>query len=425
MRGLPIFETLLPVRMHVVTLRRMVVEHYPGRVVRRADTAAGTTFAGLTLLTHAANFGFVIVGGRLLRPGDFGDLTAILGVVLIGMAPGMAIQALATAGALGRPVIIDRALAWRLAGIIGALVAVVMAGVSVLLDLDAPVTVAAIAVAAAAIPLTAVREGLLQGHGRFVALGMVMLIGAATKFVVGAAGMSLWPTLRSAAIAIAVGYLVQARVSDARTRDLTSTSRPTSLTAPVLYAIALMGALLVVMHLDALIAPAIMPELESGRYAVGVVVSRITFWLPQFLVLLLFPHLVRDASRSRIIRVAGGLVLLATVGLGTARLLGPTFAELAFDAELAVVGPELWRWVWLGAMILGIQFLALIDLATGQRRALPLLLAAVAAVSVWLPLAGLDDAVGVATHVGAILTGTFVIGTVGVLAASRSAVPRV
>ncbi|MDX1621370.1 MAG: hypothetical protein R3320_10295, partial [Nitriliruptorales bacterium] len=196
----------------------MAVEYHPGRVVGRADVAACATFAGLTLLTHAANFAFIIIGGRLLSPGDFGDLTAILGVVLIGLAPGMAVQSLTAAGLLGRPIVIDRRLAWRLSLAIGTVVAIVMIAVSTVLNLDSPTVVAAVAVAAAAIPLTAVNEGLLQGHGHFMVLGTVMASGAITKLGLGPVGLWSSPTLGVAALAIAGGYAVQAGLSRFQTR---------------------------------------------------------------------------------------------------------------------------------------------------------------------------------------------------------------
>lgn len=82
-----------------------------GMMVGSAWLRGGVALAGLTFATHIANLAFTIAGGRLLAPGDFATLTALLGIVLIGMAPGMAVQALTAAGTLGRPVVIDQALA--------------------------------------------------------------------------------------------------------------------------------------------------------------------------------------------------------------------------------------------------------------------------------------------------------------------------
>ncbi|MDX1619620.1 MAG: hypothetical protein R3320_01425 [Nitriliruptorales bacterium] len=401
----------------------MAVDSYPGRVVGRADAGAGVAFAGLTLLTHLANLAFVIVGARLLTPGDFGNLTAILGIVLVGMAPAMAIQSLTAAGALGRPVSIDRPLAWRLAATIGVIVAVVMGVAAELLELDGTIVVPAVAVAGAALPLTAMSEGLLQGHARFVALGSVMAFGAGTKLTLGALGMSLSPTLAAAALAIASGYVVQASASRIRSRELAPVSPRIPLTTPVVYAVVLMAGLLALVHLDAVIAPAILGELESGRYGVGVVAIRITFWLPQFAVLLLFPRLVRYNHRRVVGATFTGVAVLGLFGAGAAFVIGPTFAELGFGSRLAAVGPELWRFVLVGAMLLGLQFLALLDLATGRRHALWLIGAAAVTIGIWLPVSGAGTAAQLVTHVMAVLAAFFVAGVGIALAASKAVSP--
>ena len=270
--------------------------------------AAGVGFALLTLLTHAANFGFVAIAGRLLAPGDFADLVALLGIVLIGLAPGLAVQALTAAGVLGRPALVDRGLGRRLGALIAAVVAVATLGAWLLLDLDGWLVLLAVPAAAAMLPRTGVNEGLLQGRRRFVTLGMVMAAGALTKLGTGTVAMAVVGDVGTAAVAVAAGYAVQLACSRRATTDDEPARDTTHGLTDVTYAVAVVGALLVIVHLDAILAPALLGDVAAGQYGVGVTAARITFWLPQFAVLLWFPRMVRAGNTRALLAGLGGVI---------------------------------------------------------------------------------------------------------------------
>ena len=374
------------------------------RSVVAPSIAVGGTFALLTLLTHAANFGFVAVAGRLLAPGDFADLVALLGIVLVGLAPGMAVQALTAAGVLGRPALVDRDLGRRLGAAIAVVVAAATAGAWLLLGLESWVVLLAVPVAASLLPRTAVNEGLLQGHRRFVALGTVMAVGAVVKLVTGTAAMALVGGVGAATVAVALGYGAQLACSRRATSDHTPARDTTRGSDDVVYAVAVVGTLLVVVHLDAVLAPALLGDLAAGQYGVGVTAARVTFWLPQFAVLLWFPRMVRATGVGALVAGLLGILALAMVGLGAAVVLGPLLATAVFGAELGAVGGSLWRFVWVGASALVLQVLTLVDLATGRRHAWLVLAPALLGVLVALPLARPETAAEAATVVAGVLS---------------------
>ncbi len=374
--------------------------------------SGAVALAGLTFATHAANFGFTIAGSRLLAPGDFGTLTALLGIVLIGMAPGMAIQALTAAGTLGRAVTIDAPLARRLALSIAGVVVVLMTVLGPALGTRNPAAVLAIGAAAGLLPLTAANEGLLQGASRFAALGSVLLAGAAVKFLTGVGAMLTTRAVWGAAVAIALGYCVQLVTSQWLSGGLDGIGQEPRrrLSRAVVSAVAMMGMLLVLIHVDAVLARILLDDLDAGLYAVGASGMRIVFWAPQFVVLLLFPRLVRDPRR----RVVGGAILGLTgagvVGSAIAAVAGPMLVSLVFGAQYEPIGVDLWRFAWLGTAAVGMQVLALSDLASGRREALWLLLAAVGSIVVVLLGVRPTTPTAIVTTVAGIVSGFVVVG---------------
>lgn len=381
---------------------------------RRAPSwlMGAAALAALTLVTHAANFGFVIVGGRLLAPADFGTLTALLGIVLLGMAPGMAVQSLTAAGALGGPVVVDARLARRLAVVIGAVVAATVVALGPRIGVDGLATVVAVTLAAVLLPLTNANEGLLQGRARFALLGVVMVVGAVAKFTMGLVGMAVVPATWIAAVAIAIGYLVQLTVSHRLSGGLRNPVDRAAVRPRLVSAVVMMGLLLALVHVDAVLAPMLLGDLDAGRYAVGVTGARVVFWAPQFAVLLLFPRLVTDHRYRVVVLALAGLALGGAVAALVATLAGPMLVDLVFGAEFVPIGDHLWRFAWMGTAAIGLQVLALSDLATGRRGAAWVLGGALVTVVGVLSLARPGTPSAVITTVAGIVTGFVALGMV-------------
>lgn len=388
-----------------------MLQHLARRAPRGGIVTAGVALAALTMATHLTNFGFTIAGGRLLTPSDFGTLTALLGITLVGMAPGMAVQALTAAGTLGGPVHIDAPLARRLAAVIGVVVVVLLVIVGPGIGTTHPVAILGVTAGAALLPLTGANEGVLQGQGRFTALGLVLLTGALVKFTIGGAGMFATRAVWAAAVGIGLGYSAQLWLSHRLTGGLDDGKElRRRVSATVVTAVVMMGLLLVLIHVDAVLAQILLHDLAAGQYAVGVTGTRIVFWAPQFAVYLLYPRLVTDHRRRVVAAAIGGLTLAGTVGAIAASLVGPWLVRVVFGAEFEPIGIELWRFAWLGTTAIGLQILALSDLATGRREAMWLL--GTALVTVVGVLLGVRPAtpVGVITTVAGILTAFVAIG---------------
>lgn len=351
---------------------------------RQHGTAIGAAvgFAILTMATHGLNFGFTVAATRLLPAEAFGTLTAVLGLVLVGMAPGMAVQGLSAADVLDGSTTIDRRLAGQAAVTMVLAVTLGLAVTGSALGIESPATVIAVGLAAGLLPLTGANEGRLQGTGRFLALGTVLVAGAATKFVLGIAGMAWSGTVWAATVGVLAGYAVQALASHRASGGLDSASvRSVDAVRTVTTGTVMMGLVLLVLHVDTVLARALLPDPDSaGLYATGSTAARIVFWAPQFAVHLLYPRLVVDPRRRTVAWALVGLAAAGVVAVLAAQLLGPWFVELVFPAVYAPIGEELWRFTWLGTAAVGLQVVALSDLATGRREALVVLAGVLATV---------------------------------------------
>lgn len=370
----------------------------------------------LTFATHGANFTFTLMGARLLAPGDFATLTAMLGIVLVGMAPGMALQALTATGVLGGPATIAPRIVRQLALVIASVVGIIMVALGPSLGTWNPIAVVAISTAAGLLPMTAANEGLLQGRGRFTQLGVVLATGAIVKLVAGATGMGITRAVWAGACGIAFGYAAQLATSRRLVGPVDSgvknhSTSPTRVPRSVVTAVVMMGLLLVVIHIDAVMARLILDDLSAGLYAVGATAMRIVFWAPQFAILLLFPVLVTDPRRRVVAAAILGLAIVSALGTGLAALVGDQLVPFVFGQEYAAIGPHLWRFAWLGTAAVGLQVLALSDLATGRRETLWVLAATVVTIVGTLIVVRPTDPVVVVTTVASIVTGFVAIGT--------------
>ncbi|TFV61730.1 UNVERIFIED_ORG: hypothetical protein E4P37_18680, partial [Bacillus sp. AZ43] len=203
-------------------------------MTQRADTAGAGAAARPRLLgpaalvsvaflaTNALAYVFTVLAARLLAPAAFGELAALLGVLLVGTVPATGLQT-AAALHLGRPGAGDpsRAAA-RLqssAVVTGlAVVAVALLGTAPLTELlHLPEPAAVLWLAAALLPSTLVAGylGILQGTGRYGRLAAVNGFFGAAKLAGGTAGLllggsataALAGTAAATAVAAAAGWV--------------------------------------------------------------------------------------------------------------------------------------------------------------------------------------------------------------------------
>ncbi|MCW2581057.1 MAG: Membrane protein involved in the export of O-antigen and teichoic acid [Blastococcus sp.] len=340
-------------------------------------------FLGANTLSYV----FVVLAARTLVPAAYGELAALMSVLLVGTVPATGVQTAAAlflgGGRENRAPSVARlhttALVTGLAVI--AVGAIVAAPVGALLHL--PDAAALGWLLALLLPHTLISgyQGVLQGEGSYGRLAVTTAAFAATKLAGGTAGLLLGGTPTSAVAGMTVGASIGALVGWWLCR------RPgfsREVRGPAAAALRASGALLgfvLLLNLDVLLARHHLPAQAAGEYAVGAVFAKVAFWLPQGIGVMLLPRLADAGHRRRllplalaVVAAAGALLTLCTAALGASAL--PLVGGSAYGDSL---GAATWVFAALGTLLALAQLLLFSGIASADRLATAAVWAAAAA----------------------------------------------
>jgi O-antigen/teichoic acid export membrane protein len=342
-----------------------------GEVSRPTGTLTGGV--GVAVATSVANilaYVLTVAGTRLLGPAEFGAFGALLAVIIVGYVAALAVQA-TTAKAVAAHE--DPAPGVRagllLAGITGLLTAALSPLLRDLLQLSSVVPVLAVAVSVAALAVTAAPLGVVQGGERFGTFAVLLIVQNVLRVGGGLVAMLIRPTTASAMIGIAAGYLAAAVIAWAASRPPLLARRGMSAAfRSTLASAAMLLGFIALTNIDVLLARHVLTAQDSGLYAAGAIFTKIAFWLPQFVPLVVFPALVDPIRRRGAMR--RGMVIVAAFGAvvvaGSA-----LFAEQVVRLVAGTSYAELANWVAgftaLGAMYAIAYLLVYAHLARGDR----------------------------------------------------------
>ena len=359
----------------------------PSAPARRSLARGGALVAPALMLVNVVGYVLAVAGSRALDQDGYGQLTALLGVLLLASVPALGVQAV-TARAVARrpegeaPGVRERALLVRSAAG-GAGVALVVAVLSPVVAAFLHVGGAGpLWVAAGLLPLTVLAGamGVLQGSERFGALALVICAQALGKLV-GLLPLLVDGSAADVLAALAAGTLVAALLAlllvGVGARGATPAGLPTVREATT--ATAGLFALLVLANLDLLVARHLLDGDASGRYSVGAVCAKAAFWLPQVVAVVVFPRLSEPAAGRVLLRRAVLVVTaLSLVELAGALTLARPVLELTFGEAYGATAPLVPLFVVQGATLAVVQLLVYRAIAT--RDAVPARVVVVAAV---------------------------------------------
>jgi O-antigen/teichoic acid export membrane protein len=363
-----------------------------GRVRGAPGGAGGLGRAALLVLPavlagNLVAYLFTVIVARQLGPASYGALGGLLAIVIALAVPGMALQLVvarrvavgrrdgAAAGPLEAAIL--RLALWLgvAAGVPALAAAPLLAGYLHLGSLGPP---AWLAVNLALLPPLFAVSGLLQGAERFGALTAVLLLVAAGKLPLGVALVAAGYGVEGALAGVATGTLaavllgVAACVPVRRRPAPQGPGRPGPAAGlgPELAAatLGILG-LVALTNLDLLLARHYLPAADSGLYAAGSVVAKVTYWAPLAGLMMLFPRLAAGGGRRALLRRAA----LATLAFGALCAGGSAVAArlpalLPFGRAYAAVGPDLPLFAALGTAFALVQLLLFSDIAAGGRR---------------------------------------------------------
>ena len=375
--------------------------------------AAGTTarggvhglsaavLSGSYVGVNALAYVFTVLAARQLAPAAYGELAALLGVLLVGTVPASGLQTRAALQLGARPA--DPAAVARrvhtaglaLAAGVGAVGLLVSVPLAHLLHLAGPGV--AVLLAAQLVPYTLVGgyDGILQGSGRYRRLALVTVLFGTARVSGGVAGLLVGGTPSAALAGLAVGAVVGAAATWLGAGRPGLAGLRAAPVLPALRASTALLALVLLSNLDLLLARHHLPAADAGEYAVGSIVFKVVFWLPQGVAVVLLPQLGDPASRDRVLpralAVVAGLGGVMTAG---AAVLGGRALELiggtAYGTDL---GGVVWLFAALGTLLALAQLLLYSAIAAA---------AGVPVTAVWLAVGLEFAAVSVLAHAGSL-----------------------
>ena len=142
-------------------------------------------------------------------------------------------------------------------------------------------------------------------------------------------------------------------------------------------------------NIDVLLARLFLTEAQSGEYSVGVLLAKIAFFLPNAIIIVLFPKMTAGNSQ-RAVYIATGLT--AFVGLcitGFSALFGDLVIRILGGAQYVELGSEAWMFALEGSAFALVQVLLYARLAAQDKKAV---------IAVWVALAVLVLVVSVWRH---------------------------
>jgi len=352
----------------------------------RKTLAKGLMFVGAaTLIGNGAAYALSMVAARVLMPAEFGAFGALLAILVILSTLAIAMQALtarrvATAGANRTEV---EGSCVRLSVYIGIVIGLV--GLIAAWPLGSLFSIPGIAVAFGVLSITfviigAAPMGISQGREEHMRLSASFIANGAARAIGGVLGVVLLGSLEGATLGMLIGCAIGAflayRISSPGAWARGFGDGGVNEFMHVAHALLVLFTLT---NVDVLLARLFLSEDMSGEYSVGVLLAKIAFFLPNAIIIVLFPKMTAGNNR-RAVYIATGLTAIVGVGItGFSLLFGNLVIRVLGGAQYVELGlgTDAWLFALEGSAFALVQVLLYARLAAHDRRA---------AISVWVAL---------------------------------------
>ncbi|MGZ8742987.1 MAG: lipopolysaccharide biosynthesis protein [Nocardioides sp.] len=356
---------------------------------RLPEWMVGTGIIAVSMgVMNVATYAFTLVTARLLGPREYGALAALMGLTLVLNVASLGLQATAarrvsTAGGHVAKTEYDVVRAsYVAASTLGILTLLATPLVAVFLRLDSWLPAALLAVALVPLTVMGAQAGLLQGERRWLGLAGIYLAVGLGRLVFGLGAIMVRPDVTGAMIGVAVGGLCPAALGwwllrrPDRTLELAPVEEPTdgapmrSVLREVAHNSHTLLAFFALSTADVIIARSTLDGHQAGLYAGGLILSKAVLFLPQFVVVLLFPAMARSGGQRRVQDL--GLAIIATIGLVAtlgAFLLPDIAVAFVGGADYVEVERRIWAFAAIGTLTAMIQLLVYGTVARQHRHA--------------------------------------------------------
>lgn len=392
----------------------------------RSVVAKGLIFVGAaTLVGNGAAYLLSMISARILNQADFGALGALLGLLVIIATLGISTQALTArrvSTAVGAQRVNVEGQAIRLSVFVGASIiagaAVACWPVSAIFAIPVPAVFTGIS-SLAFVVVGSASMGIAQGREEHVKLSIAFIANGVGRAVGGIIGVVVLQSVTGVGIGILIGCAVGATISYQLICPRTFSSKlRDGMGIEFGHVAHALIVLFTLTNIDVLLARIFLTEDLSGEYSVGVLLAKIAFFLPNAIIIVLFPKMSGGDS-SRAVYVATGLTaMLGLVITLSAVFAGDLVIRVLGGTQYKDLGSEAWLFALEGSAFALVQVLLYARLAAQDRRAV---------LAVWGALVVLVTIVAIWRHdtvaeiVTTVLVVSLILTVVGLLLDRRKA----
>jgi O-antigen/teichoic acid export membrane protein len=353
------------------------VDNVENAASQRTVVAKGMIFVGAaTLLGNGTAYLLSMVSARILDPADFGALGALLGLLVIIATLGISIQALAarrvsTASASEREDVEGQAirLSVLVAIAIGIGAGVLAWPVSVIFSI--PILAVLTGVASLGfVVIGSAAMGIAQGREEHVKLSIAFIANSASRALGGILGVVVLQSVTGVGFGVLIGCAIGAAIAYQLIAPKTfSLKLKDGISIEFGHVAHALIVLFTLTNIDVLLARVFLTEDLSGEYSVGVLLAKIAFFLPNAIIIVLFPKMSGGGSH-RALYIATGLTAMVGVVITLASVFaGDLIIAVLGGSQYKELGGEAWLFALEGSAFALVQVLLYSRLAAQDRRA--------------------------------------------------------
>ena len=329
-----------------------------------------------TLIGNGTAYLLSMVSARILNPADFGALGALLGLLVIIATLGISVQALtarrvSTAPAADRKDVEGQAirLSILVAIAIGIGSAVIAWPVSTLFSIPILAVVTGVA-SLGFVVIGSAAMGIAQGREQHVKLSIAFIVNSGGRALGGIIGVVVLQSVTGVGFGILIGCAIGAAIAYQLISPKTlSPKLKDGISIEFGHVAHALIVLFTLTNIDVLLARVFLTEDLSGEYSVGVLLAKIAFFLPNAIIIVLFPKMSGGGSH-RALYIATGLTAMVGVVITLASVFaGDLVIRILGGSQYKDLGSEAWLFALEGSAFALVQVLLYSRLAAQDRRA--------------------------------------------------------
>ena len=403
----------------------------------RSALAKGLILVGVaTMVGNGAAFLLSMVAARVLGPADFGAFGALVGILLILVTVAISIQALAArrvaTARLGGPgsnesdsdnaesdlAAPDRSdvegQLIRLAALVG--LGIALGGIIAAWPLGTIFSIPWLGVAAGMASLGFVifgsaAMGIAQGREERTSFSIAFISLNGARAVGGIIGVLALSSVIGASLGILVGCAVGALIAYRK-------ACPGTTFAPIRdgmgrelgHIVHALMVLFTLTNVDVLLARLYLSDTGSSEYSVGVLLAKIAFFLPNAVLIVLFPKMSGQNSRRPVLIASGLTVAVGLVVTAFAFFFGPLVVRILGGVQYESMADNMWLFALEGSAFALVQVLLYSRLAAQDQKAVLAVWGALIALVAIVALGRNDSLVSIVTTVVGVSLALAIVG---------------